>query len=157
MRVFRPSTASIQTSPPLPPSPPAGRPYSMYVSRRNATAPRPPLPERMKILHSSRNFIGGETSWGLTRPGKAGLGQHDDEGGRRRLGDGPEEEGLHAHGEGAGRPDAGRQPRPAERQDQGGAPREESEQRPALGPGRDPGRRRPHPPERQQEPRSRSG
>src|SRR5579859_2780850 len=44
-------------SPPLPPLPPSGPPYSMNFSRRNETAPGPPAPERMKILAWSRKCI----------------------------------------------------------------------------------------------------
>src|SRR5271166_922195 len=44
-------------SPPLPPLPPSGPPNSMNFSRRNATTPSPPSPERRWILASSRNFI----------------------------------------------------------------------------------------------------
>ena len=45
-------------SPPLPPSPPSGPPYSMNFSRRKLTAPGPPAPERMKILAWSRKCMG---------------------------------------------------------------------------------------------------
>src|SRR5687768_10705655 len=44
-------------SPPLPPSPPSGPPYSMNFSRRKLTAPGPPAPERMKILAWSRKCM----------------------------------------------------------------------------------------------------
>src|SRR5271156_4701346 len=57
MSVLRPSTACAITSPPLPPSPPFGPPYSMNFSRRNDTQPLPPSPERIYTLASSRNFI----------------------------------------------------------------------------------------------------
>src|SRR5215470_11730624 len=57
MRVFSPSTHSAITSPPLPPSPPSGPPNSMNFSRRKPTQPAPPLPERMKTLAWSRNFM----------------------------------------------------------------------------------------------------
>src|SRR3546814_413141 len=45
------------TSPPLPPLPPSGPPYSMNFSRRKETAPGPPAPERMKIFAWSRNCM----------------------------------------------------------------------------------------------------
>src|SRR5215218_4851734 len=57
MRVLSPSTHSAHTSPPRPPSPPSGPPNSMNFSRRKEMAPPPPLPERIKILAWSRNFI----------------------------------------------------------------------------------------------------
>src|ERR1700722_19727714 len=57
MRVLSPLTACTITSPPRPPSPPLGPPNSMNFSRRNATQPFPPSPERMKTLASSRNFM----------------------------------------------------------------------------------------------------
>src|SRR3954469_2686377 len=44
-------------SPPLPPLPPSGPPNAMNFSRRSATTPFPPSPERRWILASSRNFI----------------------------------------------------------------------------------------------------
>src|SRR5687768_9329241 len=47
-------------SPPMPPSPPSGPPYSTYFSRRKATAPGPPLPERMKIFAWSRKCMMGD-------------------------------------------------------------------------------------------------
>src|SRR3954468_4270611 len=58
-------------SPPLPPSPPSGPPYSIYFSRRKLTAPGPPAPERTKILAWSRKCM----AWalgagaGLRQPG----------------------------------------------------------------------------------------
>src|ERR1700758_4348915 len=57
--VLRPSTHSTITSPPRPPSPPSGPPNSMNFSRRKPTQPAPPLPERIKTLAWSRNFMGG--------------------------------------------------------------------------------------------------
>jgi len=41
MSVFSPSIATAITSPPMPPSPPFGPPYSMNFSRRNDTQPLP--------------------------------------------------------------------------------------------------------------------
>src|SRR5437899_8735553 len=57
MSVLRPATQSAITSPPRPPSPPLGPPNSMNFSRRNATQPLPPSPERTYTLAWSRNFI----------------------------------------------------------------------------------------------------
>src|SRR5689334_17283086 len=51
-------------SPPLPPLPPSGPPNSRNFSRRNATTPSPPSPERRWILASSRNFIVGSNENG---------------------------------------------------------------------------------------------
>src|SRR6202008_3626613 len=69
MRVLRLATVSITTSPPRPPSPPSGPPNSMNFSRRKPTQPFPPLPERMKTLAWSRNFMGVlENEKGERRP-----------------------------------------------------------------------------------------
>src|SRR5512135_1357742 len=61
------------TSPPLPPSPPAGPPRGMYFSRRHATAPLPPSPAFTRILTSSTNFIGAPTQERRGPPGPAAL------------------------------------------------------------------------------------
>ena len=52
------STASNTMSPPLPPSPPSGPPNSMNFSRRNATTPSPPSPERQIDLGLVEEFHG---------------------------------------------------------------------------------------------------
>ena len=67
-------------SPPLPPSPPSGPPYSTNFSRRKLTAPGPPAPERMKILAWSRKCMAGHVG---QRP------RNREPSGRSRLGDFP--------------------------------------------------------------------
>ena len=42
-------------SPPFPPFPPAGPPLSTYFSLLQATAPFPPLPDKIFILDLSKN------------------------------------------------------------------------------------------------------
>src|SRR5688572_22899982 len=50
-------SATAQTLPPRPPSPPEGPPRGTNFSRRNAALPSPPLPAWTWILASSMNFI----------------------------------------------------------------------------------------------------
>src|SRR5258706_8128763 len=54
-----PGSAWRTTSPPLPPSPPAGPPCGAYFSRRNATHPFPPCPATMRISQLSTKRTAG--------------------------------------------------------------------------------------------------
>src|SRR5215471_17370050 len=56
-RVFSWVVASIETEPPLPPSPPEGPPRGTNFSRRNAVTPLPPSPPFTSILARSKNCI----------------------------------------------------------------------------------------------------
>src|ERR1700729_3180586 len=72
------------TSPPRPPLPPEGPPNSIYFSRRNATQPLPPSPERIKTFASSRNFIGFTVAFSS----EVGTGSREENASNRdRLGD----------------------------------------------------------------------
>jgi hypothetical protein len=51
-------SATAQTLPPRPPSPPLGPPKGMNFSRRKLTQPAPPSPAATSITASSTNFMG---------------------------------------------------------------------------------------------------
>src|SRR5260370_2593874 len=61
------SLDSIQTSPPLPPSPPEGPPRGTNFSRRNAMQPLPPSPALTRILASSINMTCNRENFAATK------------------------------------------------------------------------------------------
>src|SRR5207302_1034277 len=78
-------------SPPRPPSPPSGPPRGTNFSRLKVAAPAPPLPERTRMVTSSRNI---EVQ--LSRAGRLGRGRRLSLG-RRSLGGGFGRHGRDVH------------------------------------------------------------
>src|SRR5690348_6303 len=72
--VLRPSSATSQTEPPWPPSPPLGPPNGMNFSRRKLTQPLPPSPAWTLMIASSTNFMAlGTGTEGNNRQGSSRL------------------------------------------------------------------------------------
>src|SRR6478735_5617660 len=68
--VLRFGSATANTWPPRPPSPPLGPPNSLYFSWRNETQPFPPSPAATSMKASSTNFM--VLSGGKTKPRQVG-------------------------------------------------------------------------------------